>query len=68
MACCLLHNFIIQEIEVDPFENECDHDDGTGDLGHKDVDTISSIGTSNEWTASRDNLAESMFASRGITN
>ena len=63
MACCLLHNFIRQEMEVDPFDDEGDNDEGTGDLGHEDVDNISSIGTSNEWTTFRDTLAESMFAS-----
>ncbi|KAJ9542050.1 hypothetical protein OSB04_028556 [Centaurea solstitialis] len=60
MACCLLHNFIRQEMEVDPFDDEGDNDLGTGDLGDDDVDNISSIGTSNEWTTFRDNLAESM--------
>jgi hypothetical protein len=63
MACCLLHNFIRQEMEVDPFDDEGDNDEGTGDLGSEDVDNISSIGTSNEWTTFRDTLAESMFAS-----
>ncbi|KAI3708695.1 hypothetical protein L2E82_38050 [Cichorium intybus] len=60
MACCLLHNFIRQEMEVDPLDNECELDEGTGDVGHDDGDTTTSIGTSNEWTIFRDNLAESM--------
>lgn len=32
MACCLLHNFIRQEMEVDPFDNDA-QDEGTGDVG-----------------------------------
>ncbi|KAJ9549302.1 hypothetical protein OSB04_021845 [Centaurea solstitialis] len=60
MACCLLHNFIRQEMEVDPFDIEGDTDEGTGDLGDEDGDNINSIGISNEWTAFRDNLAESI--------
>ena len=67
MACCLLHNFIRQEMEVDPFDDDA-QDEGTGDVGHEDVDNITSIGISNEWTIFRDNLAESMFASRGTIN
>lgn len=38
MVCCLLHNFIRQEMEVDPFDNEGDNDEGTKDLGHEDED------------------------------
>nr|XP_043619584.1 protein ALP1-like [Erigeron canadensis] len=58
MACCLLHNFIRQEMVVDPFENE-EPDQGTGDNGDGDDndENITSIGTSNEWTTFRDNLA-----------
>ncbi|KAJ9538564.1 hypothetical protein OSB04_031297 [Centaurea solstitialis] len=41
MACCLLHNFIRQEMEVDPFDDDGDNDEGTGDLGDEDVDNIS---------------------------
>ncbi|KAL4556339.1 hypothetical protein LXL04_038988 [Taraxacum kok-saghyz] len=67
MACCLLHNFIRQEMEVDPFDNN-DHEEGTGDVGHEEVDSITSIGILNEWTIFRDNLAESLFASTGALN
>ncbi|XP_023761072.1 uncharacterized protein LOC111909479 [Lactuca sativa] len=68
MACCLLHNFIRQEMEVNPFNNECDRDEGTGDVGPEDVDNITSVGTSNEWTIFRDNLAESMCMTSQIRN
>lgn len=68
MACCLLHNFIMQEMPVDPFDNEGEVDEGTGDFGVEDGDNINVIGTSNEWTAFRDNLAQSMFASWNTTD
>nr|GEW27231.1 protein ALP1-like [Tanacetum cinerariifolium] len=60
MACCLLHNFIRQEMPVDQFKTKNKHDEGTGDVGGGGVGNINSIGTSNEWTAFRDNLAENM--------
>nr|GEY13707.1 hypothetical protein [Tanacetum cinerariifolium] len=50
-----------QEMPVDPFETENEHDEGTGDVGCGGVGNINSIGTSNEWTAFRDNLAESIY-------
>nr|GEV09886.1 reverse transcriptase domain-containing protein [Tanacetum cinerariifolium] len=49
-----------QEMPVDPFETENEHDEGTGDIGGGGVGNINSIGTLNEWTAFRDNLAENM--------
>nr|XP_043616386.1 protein ALP1-like [Erigeron canadensis] len=69
MACCLLHNFERQEMVVDPFENE-EPDQGTGDNGDGDDDdeNITSIGTSNEWTTFRDNLAQTMFESWNSTH
>ena len=48
MACCLLHNFIRQEMPNDPFETENEPDEGTGDVGGGDEDNINSVGTSNE--------------------
>lgn len=68
MACCLLHNFIMQEMPIDPFDNEDEVDEGTGDLGVEDGDNINVVATSNEWTAFRDNLVQSMFASWNATN
>lgn len=67
MACCLLHNFIRQEMPIDPFEYENELDEGTGDLGEAE-DNIQSIGTSNEWTEFRNNLAQSMFDLWSTTN
>nr|KAJ0211074.1 hypothetical protein LSAT_V11C400163010 [Lactuca sativa] len=54
-------------MKVDPFDNSYDWDEGIRDLGPKDVDTITSIGTSNEWIMFRINVTESMFASWGAT-
>lgn len=65
MTCCLLHNLKREELEVDPFDNKCDHDEGIRDLGYEYVDIISSVETSNELTTFRDNLAKSMFVFRG---
>ncbi|GJY75416.1 hypothetical protein Tco_0480532 [Tanacetum coccineum] len=59
MACCLLHNFIRQEMPVDPFETQDESDQGTGDLGEAE-DNVHSIGTSNEWTDFRNNLAQTL--------
>lgn len=60
MACCLLNNYIRQEFPIDPFEDNCEPDEGTS---AENEDNISAIGTSNEWTAFRNNLAQTMFAS-----
>ncbi|KAI3509973.1 hypothetical protein L1887_25498 [Cichorium endivia] len=62
MACCLLHNFIRQEMLVDPFENS-ELDEGTGDVGGENDDNVTSVGISDEWTAFRNNLAQTMFDS-----
>ncbi|XP_071715764.1 uncharacterized protein [Rutidosis leptorrhynchoides] len=61
MACCLLHNYIRQEMAWDPFEDLPLTDPGTGDSGVGQENNITSVGTSNEWTSFRDNLAVSMF-------
>ncbi|KAJ9540575.1 hypothetical protein OSB04_027081 [Centaurea solstitialis] len=68
MACCLLHNFLMREMPIDPFDNEDEVDEGTGDLAGEDGDNINVVGTSNEWTIFRDNLAQSMFDSWNATN
>ena len=60
MACCLLHNFIRQEMPIDPFENiSCSNE--TEDTDHQEENNITSVGTSNEWTEFRNNLALRMF-------
>ena len=72
MACCLLHNYIRQEMTIDPFENDYEVDEGTGDDGggggEGDDDNITSVGTSTEWTTFRNNLAQTMFDSWSVTN
>nr|GEX89761.1 protein ALP1-like [Tanacetum cinerariifolium] len=53
-----------QEMPIDPFEDDDEPDEGTEDLGvGQDDDNITNVGTSNEWTSFRDNLAQSMFES-----
>ncbi|KAJ9558638.1 hypothetical protein OSB04_013252 [Centaurea solstitialis] len=68
MVCCLLHKFLMREMPIDPFDNEDEVDEGTGDLAGEDEDNINVVGTSNEWTIFRDNLAQSMFDSWNATN
>lgn len=63
MACCLLHNFIRNEMPTDPFEELIGPDfmeSDNADVEAED-DVITSIGTSPEWTAFRAALATSMF-------
>ncbi|GJR60130.1 ALP1-like protein [Tanacetum coccineum] len=64
MACCLLHNYIGQEMLIGPFKNKSGCDEGTRDheVAQED-DNITHVGTSNEWTSFRDNLAQSMSKS-----
>nr|GEZ54069.1 protein ALP1-like [Tanacetum cinerariifolium] len=64
MPCCLLHNYIRQEMPIDPLENDYEPDEGTEDFGvGQQDDNTANVGTSNEWTSFRDNLAQSMFES-----
>lgn len=67
MACCLLHNHIRREMPNDPFEND-GLDETTEDDGDEDVDNVSSVGTSTEWTAFRNNLAQHMFEAWNATH
>ncbi|KAK9078046.1 hypothetical protein SSX86_002103 [Deinandra increscens subsp. villosa] len=64
LACCLVHNFIRREMAYDPLDDEelidTNNDANDEDLGSH-VDNITTIGTSNEWTNFRQNLATSMF-------
>ncbi|GAA0185319.1 hypothetical protein LIER_32607 [Lithospermum erythrorhizon] len=61
MACCLLHNFIRYEMKDDPMENEQTEDDDNLVEGNEDQEVITTIGTSNEWTQFRANMAIDMF-------
>ncbi|XP_023737574.1 protein ANTAGONIST OF LIKE HETEROCHROMATIN PROTEIN 1-like [Lactuca sativa] len=67
MACCLLHNYIRQEMTTDPFENHFELDEGTGDVSGGDYDNITSIGVSTEWTTFTNNLAQNIFDSWNTT-
>ncbi|GKD38736.1 hypothetical protein Tco_1258943, partial [Tanacetum coccineum] len=53
-----------QEMLIGPFKNKSECDEGTRDheVAQED-DNITHVGTSNEWTSFRDNLAQSMFRS-----
>ncbi|XP_059639297.1 protein ALP1-like [Cornus florida] len=59
LACCLLHNLIRQEMSIDPLEESLEEQEHT--LNEVHGDSITTIETSNEWSAWRDNLATSMF-------
>ncbi|KAL0296218.1 UNVERIFIED_CONTAM: hypothetical protein Sradi_6673900 [Sesamum radiatum] len=59
LACCLLHNFLRNEMPDDPLELEIpDQGDSYADAN---VECIFSIDTSNAWTNGRDQLASSMY-------
>ncbi|KAL0386126.1 UNVERIFIED_CONTAM: hypothetical protein Sradi_3006900 [Sesamum radiatum] len=59
IACCLLHNFIRNEMPEDPLEMELlDTRDAGGDTV---VDSISTIESSHVWSAWRDELASTMY-------
>ena len=68
MACCLLHNYIREEMATDPFENRFEPDEGTGDVGGGNDDNITYVGVSTELTTFRNNLAQSMFDSWSATH
>lgn len=59
VACCLMHNFIRQEMAIDPFEDE------EIEVNHEetrvDEDYINTVETSHVWTNFRENLAVEMF-------
>ncbi|KAL8112676.1 hypothetical protein AgCh_020116 [Apium graveolens] len=65
LASCILHNYIRTESEFDQAEIEFDQDrpeDPNDQNEHEaDEDHITTIGTSDVWTAFRNNLADSMF-------
>ncbi|KAH0652849.1 hypothetical protein KY289_030527 [Solanum tuberosum] len=53
-ACCLIHNFIRREMEVDPLDIDIEEQ---MEYQHENIDVIES---SEEWTTWRDELAQSM--------
>ena len=58
-VCCMLHNFIRREMSVDPIKHEYDRQRRNENL--EDNDYITSVETSDEWSAWRENLANEMF-------
>ncbi|KAK4394346.1 hypothetical protein Sango_1905400 [Sesamum angolense] len=59
IACCLLHNFIRNEMPEDPFEHKLpDSREGGVETG---VDCISTIKSNDVWSAWRDELASLMY-------
>ncbi|KAL8549692.1 hypothetical protein ACS0TY_008511 [Phlomoides rotata] len=62
-ACCLLHNYIRNEMLVDPPELELDeylYNQHTDDL-YTDNEFVDSLDATPEWTAKRDEMALTMF-------
>ncbi|KAI7990680.1 Protein ALP1-like [Camellia lanceoleosa] len=57
-ACCLLHNFIRQEMVVDPIEDDDDDEENQPPMGDDFIDTVE---TSNEWTVWQDTLAMQLY-------
>ncbi|KAH0633714.1 hypothetical protein KY284_036500 [Solanum tuberosum] len=57
-ACCLIHNFIHREMEVDPLDIDIEEQ---MEYQHENIDVIES---SEEWTTWRDELAQSMWNAR----
>ena len=57
-ACCLIHNFILREIEVDPLDIDIEE---KMEYQHENIDVGES---SEEWTTWRDKLAQSMWNAR----
>ncbi|XP_059281069.1 protein ALP1-like [Lycium ferocissimum] len=61
-ACCLLHNFIRREMEVDPLDTETEFNmEHQHEPEHANIDTVE---PSDEWTTWRDELAQSMWNER----
>ena len=67
IACCLLHNLIRREMAVDPLEEQLN---ASTSSNITELDAITQVETSNEWSAWRDTLARQMFdewrARRGL--
>ena len=57
LACCLLHNLIRKEMEVDPLEHELEDFEEDED---ENEEMIGSIDSSHKWTAWRNELAMEM--------
>lgn len=65
-ACCILHNFVRDEMPIDPLLPEVDRDLANqtitdDDDDSNDEDQIRVVRTTHEWTTFRDNVAQQMF-------
>ncbi|XP_060170666.1 protein ANTAGONIST OF LIKE HETEROCHROMATIN PROTEIN 1-like [Lycium barbarum] len=61
-ACCLLHNFIRREMEVDPLDMETEFNmEHQHEPEHGNINTVE---PSDEWTTWRDELAQTMWNER----
>nr|XP_048321746.1 protein ALP1-like [Ziziphus jujuba var. spinosa] len=58
-ACCLIHNLIRREMALDPGEAKFDMSNDADISGDEDI--IGSIGSSDQWTNCRNELARQMF-------
>ncbi|XP_061374222.1 protein ALP1-like [Gastrolobium bilobum] len=64
IACCLLHNLIRREMDIDPLEIELGNmsiDEEVDEELHDSIDTIHTIDTSEAWSAWRDALTNEMY-------
>lgn len=63
-ACCIIHNFLRDEMPEDELLNDVDQDlENSLELGNEDVDEeyIRAVRVTEEWTTFRDTLAIQMF-------
>lgn len=58
-ACCLLHNLIRREMSIDPTEHEIDQ--LVNSKSHVDCNTINEVGSLEQLSTWRSNLALQMF-------
>ncbi|GAB4826360.1 hypothetical protein Ancab_040358 [Ancistrocladus abbreviatus] len=61
IVCCMLHNFIRQEMEYDPIEEEYEEQVEHSHGSNETEEIISSVDPTNEWSEWRANLATNMF-------
>ncbi|KAL8473355.1 hypothetical protein ACS0TY_030257 [Phlomoides rotata] len=69
VACCLLHNYIRREMDVDPLEGGLDDYMNTQMDAEPvvDVDVIENLESSTEWNTWRDTMAQNMFNEWNLT-
>ncbi len=61
MVCCLLHNLIRKIIPTDDIEDEELSDNDSDDNFDDEVEYITTIATSDQWTTYRNTLAQDLF-------